>query len=57
MAEHYTKNTTGVLKFCPTCNKNTVHKVSGKKIGLCTENHLKHPEGKKVYPVAEPSLF
>ncbi|MFZ4856158.1 MAG: hypothetical protein ACOYL3_07150 [Desulfuromonadaceae bacterium] len=39
MAEHYTRNTTGVLKFCNRCNRMTMHKVSGKKLGLCTEDH------------------
>lgn len=39
MSEHYTRNTTGVLKFCNRCGKMTMHKVTNKRIGLCTENH------------------
>jgi len=48
MAEHYTRNTTGVLKFCNTCNRMTMHKVSGKKVGLCTEDHHSKIKHKKV---------
>jgi hypothetical protein len=56
MAEHYTRNTTGVLKFCNRCGKMTLHKVSGKKIGLCTEDHhVNHI--KKEYVEDEPKLF
>jgi len=36
--EHYGKNTTQVSKFCNTCNRVTMHKVSGKKLGHCTEH-------------------
>ena len=41
MAEHYTNSTTGVLKYCPTCNKKTMHQVSGKRLGLCENSHYK----------------
>jgi len=58
MAEHYTRNTTGVMKYCPTCGKNTMHKVSGKRIGLCTNSHVKKPEQKKEYlPSNQGDLF
>ncbi len=50
MAEHYSRNTTAVLKYCPTCNRNTMHKVSGKRIGLCTNSHVKEPAKKKETP-------
>lgn len=42
MPEHHTKNTTGVLAFCSSCNRRTLHSVSGKRIGPCMEHK---PEG------------
>lgn len=39
MAEHYTRNTTGVFRFCNRCGRLTMHKVSNRRIGLCTEDH------------------
>lgn len=44
MSQHYTRNTSGVLKYCNRCGKNTMHKVSGKRIGLCENNHSKDPQ-------------
>lgn len=38
MAEHYTMNTTGVLKYCNTCKRKTIHSISGKRIGYCNEH-------------------
>lgn len=38
MSEHHSKSTTGVLKFCNTCNRKTMHSVSGKREGHCTEH-------------------
>jgi ribosomal protein L44E len=38
MAEHYTKNTKAVSKWCPTCDKSTMHRVDFKRIGPCTEH-------------------
>lgn len=62
MAEHYTRNTTGVGRFCNRCGRMTMHKVSGKRIGLCTEDHhvikptmVKIPETGSVG--IEPGLF
>ena len=39
MSEHYTTNTTGILKFCTICNCKTMHNVTGKRVGHCT-SHL-----------------
>jgi len=47
MSEHYTKNTTRVMKFCPTCNKKTMHRVDNGRIGLCVEPHRKDKKVKK----------
>lgn len=41
MPEHYTSNTTAVLKFCPTCNRKTMHRVYNKRLGSCMEPHVK----------------
>jgi hypothetical protein len=57
MSEHYTRNTTGVLRFCNRCGKLTMHKVSGKKVGLCTEDHTLGDKHNKVYEKPEPRLF
>lgn len=61
MSEHYTRNTSGVLKFCNRCNKMTLHKVSNKRIGLCMETHVtgKSEKQKKQdeKPEEEPTLF
>ena len=54
MAEHYSRSTTGVLKFCNRCNKMTMHKVSGKRVGLCTEIHK--TAAKPVSKPVEPEL-
>jgi len=39
MSEHYKYNVTGVSKFCKTCNKRTIHRVSVGRVGGCTEQH------------------
>jgi ribosomal protein L44E len=36
--EHYTKNTVAIRKYCPTCNRMTMHSVSGKRVGHCLEH-------------------
>ena len=38
MPEHYTKNTTRVMHWCPTCNRKTMHRVDFKRLGSCTEH-------------------
>ena len=41
MSEHYTRNTEGAPKWCNACGRITVHKVSGGRIGRCTEHEFK----------------
>lgn len=41
MAEHYTRNTISVTKFCPTCNRKTRHRVDDRRLGVCMEQHVK----------------
>jgi len=59
--QHYTKNTTGILRFCPTCNKKTMHRVDGGRVGCCTETHVeglsKAQEKSKKKEHDQPSLF
>lgn len=38
MSEHHPKNVSGVLKFCSTCNRKTLHRVDFKREGSCTEH-------------------
>lgn len=39
MSQHYTKNTKQVLHYCPTCNRQTMHRVDDRRLGCCLENH------------------
>ncbi len=61
MSQHYTRNTSGVLKHCKTCGKMTLHKVSNKRIGSCTEIHITGLSEKQKKqadkPEYEPALF
>lgn len=41
MSEHFSRNTSGVMKWCNTCKRTTLHIVSGKKVGACMNNHVK----------------
>jgi ribosomal protein L44E len=36
--EHYTENTEGAPRWCNECGRFTIHKVSHKRIGRCTEH-------------------
>jgi len=40
MMQHYQRNTCGILKFCPTCGKKTMHQVNDRRVGTCTEPHV-----------------
>jgi len=46
MTQHYTRNTTAILQYCPTCRKNTMHAVYDRRVGHCLENHVKTPDKK-----------
>jgi hypothetical protein len=37
--KHETKNTTAILKWCSTCGRNTMHRVSNCRVGTCMEAH------------------
>jgi len=38
--QHYQRNTSGILKFCPTCNRKTMHRVDDRRVGSCVEIHV-----------------
>lgn len=38
MSEHYTEATESILKWCNHCQRQTVHTVSGGRVGRCTEH-------------------
>jgi hypothetical protein len=37
MAQHYTRNTMSVAAWCPTCRKETQHRVDDRRRGPCLE--------------------
>lgn len=57
MPEHYTSNTTAVLRYCPTCNRKTMHRVYNKRIGCCLENHVKAKSPAKPSQETNLELF
>jgi ribosomal protein L44E len=40
MTQHYQRNTAGIYKFCPTCNRLTMHDVDDRRVGSCREVHV-----------------
>ena len=38
MTQHYTRSTTAVMAYCPTCNRKTMHRVDDRRIGPCLEH-------------------
>ena len=62
MTQHYQKNVCGILKYCQTCGRPTMHRVYNKRVGTCTETHVTGMSEKQrkqsLQPVDdEPSLF
>ena len=39
--QHYTRNTVAISKYCPTCNRMTMHRVDDRRAGCCLETHIK----------------
>ncbi len=64
MTQHYQRNVVGVSKYCPTCNRKTIHQVNDRRVGTCTEPHVfgmskaqeKRAE-KKAEDERQPGLF
>jgi hypothetical protein len=40
MAEHYTRNTESVTRWCNTCQRDTQHSVSSGRVGRCLEHEV-----------------
>ena len=64
MAEHSTKDTSGLRAFCPTCGRETIHDVYDGRISSCREPHAtglskKQEKAQKERQKAEdePTLF
>jgi ribosomal protein L44E len=64
MTEHYTLETTEVSAWCPTCGKQTLHRVSGKRRGACVNDHhsglskkQQATQEKRAKEEREPKLF
>lgn len=36
--QHFTRSTTQVLAYCPTCNRLTMHRVDDRRLGPCLEH-------------------
>lgn len=64
MAQHYQRNVTAVMMYCPTCGKQTMHQVNDRRVGTCLEPHVfglskaqeKRAE-KKAEDERQPGLF
>jgi len=56
MPEHYTSNTTAVLRYCNTCNRKTMHRVYNKRLGACMESHVKPAAEKPQAPPQQCNL-
>ena len=39
--QHYQRNTEGILIFCNTCGRKTLHDVDDRRAGSCRESHVK----------------
>ncbi len=46
--QHYQRNVSGILKFCPTCNRMTMHRVDDRRVGNCVEVHVTGMSKKQV---------
>jgi ribosomal protein L44E len=64
MTQHYQRNVVGITKYCPSCNRITLHRVDDRRVGVCTEQHAKGLSKaqekraiKKAYNEENPSLF
>lgn len=38
--QHYQRNVTAISRFCPTCNRMTMHRVDDRRVGSCVEVHV-----------------
>ena len=40
MSFHETRSVTEILVWCPTCGKNTMHRVDDRRVGPCLNDHV-----------------
>lgn len=57
MAEHYTRNTVAVKKYCPKCRAFTMHNVHGGQVGGCQACIAKPADPKPAPAATQESLF
>jgi hypothetical protein len=38
--QHYQRNTVGIMRWCPTCGRKTLHDVADRRVGSCREPHV-----------------
>lgn len=62
--QHYQRNVTGVMKYCPTCQRQTLHRVDDRRVGPCTETHVtgmtkaqEKRAAQKAHDEQNPGLF
>ena len=56
--KHETRNTIAILKWCNTCGKQTMHGVSDRRVGLCTEHNTRSKKVKvEKVKVIEEDFF
>jgi ribosomal protein L44E len=48
MSQHYTRSTSAVLAYCPTCNRKTMHRVDDRRMGPCLEHRADGRSKKKI---------
>lgn len=47
MTQHYTRTTSKVMHWCPTCRRHTMHRVDDRRLGPCTEHAPPGPSKKQ----------
>ena len=40
MTQHYQRNVIAVMRYCPTCGTETMHRVDDKRVGNCLSPHV-----------------
>lgn len=46
--QHFTRDTTQVLAYCPTCNRKTMHRVDDRRLGPCLEHGTDERSKKQI---------
>ena len=55
MTQHYTRNTVEASAWCKRCNKPTMHRIDGVKLGPCLKCMDRHEAPGKIEPRSEPA--